>query len=133
MTAHLIRLLILLWLIAGTVVPPPAGADPGRPTAVAGDRVAITFVSDRQDNGPSTWFDALNRPRSQERTVLVEPVGAARLWTSTLVYTAVSTTLRLSATFTTTGSFARCVVTVNDELRDQHTALRSGARVTCAS
>ena len=133
MTAHLIRLLILLWLIAGTVVPPPAGAAPGRPTAVAGDRVAITFVSDRQDNGPSTWFDALNRPRSQERTVRVEPVGAARLWTSTLVYTAVSTTLRLSATFTTTGSFARCVVTVNDELRDQHTALRSGARVTCAS
>ena len=134
MTAHLLRTALLSWFIVAAAGTPTASADaePPTATATAGERVAVSFVSDRRDNGPSSWFDALNRPRSQEHTILPEPVGSARLWTSTLVFTASGPVQRLTATFTTSGSFARCVIVVNDEMRDERTSLAAQGKVTCS-
>lgn len=136
-----LSVLLVAWLSIGPatgLAAPHATATPSpAPTARAstaqqGDRIAITFVSDRSENGPSSWFDSSNRPRRQETTVLPVPVTGARLWTSTLVFTAQRTAQRLSAGFTTSGSFARCVVTVNDEVRDEQLSTERGGRVSCA-
>ncbi len=131
---------MLSWLVVATTalpssaLAPPAVAGPGpgpTATAVPGDRIAITFVSDRRDNGASDWFDSLGRPRRQAQTMLPEPTSAA-LWSATLVYTAQVPALRLTAGFTTTGSFARCLIAVNDEVRAVRTTIEDRGRVTCA-
>ncbi|MFT3899507.1 MAG: hypothetical protein QM728_04570 [Gordonia sp. (in: high G+C Gram-positive bacteria)] len=134
MTPSFARPLILLALVLGGCAPPAVAAPaPGAaPTAHRGDRIAITFVSDRQHNGPSRWFDSLNRPRQQTDTVLPAQSSTTRLWTSSLVYTAQRPAQRLTSTFTTGGGFARCVVLVNDKVRDAKTVAGKGARVTCA-
>ena len=108
----------------------PAAKPDAEPNVDAGMRVTITFVSDVRDNGESTWFDALGRPRTQAKTPLAESLGSAALWSSTLAYTAQAPT-RLSATFTTGGSFARCTILVDDEVRATDTVTTSGGRATC--
>lgn len=132
MTKRLLAILLLLWLTA-TLAAPAATAQPDAgPTADAGTRIAITFVSDVRDNGEATWFDALGRPRTQAKTPLAEPLGAAALWSSTLVYTAEAPT-RLIATFTTGGSFARCTIFIDDQVRATNTVTTRGGRAACTA
>ncbi|GAB08712.1 hypothetical protein GOARA_016_00160 [Gordonia araii NBRC 100433] len=139
MTAHLHplrpsarRLLPLIVLsVIGTTAPSVVAAPSPSSTVAAGSRVAITFVADRRDNGPAAWFDSLGRQREQARTVLSSFSTAQQLWSSTLVYTS-QQPVRLTASFTTGGAFARCVITVDDEVRDTRTTVATRGRVTCA-
>ncbi|GED97304.1 hypothetical protein [Gordonia crocea] len=136
--AHLARrfppvlLALSLLPLALITTPGAASAAPVTPSATTGDRIAVTFVSDRRDNGPSTWFDAAGRPRSQAQTVLMQPLADAGLWTATLTLVVRAPAHQITAAFTTTGTFARCVVAVNDEILDTQTSLSPGGRVACA-
>jgi hypothetical protein len=137
MTKRLLTILLLLLLTGTSAAPaaakPGAPNEPGsKPPVDAGTRIGITFVSDVRDNGESTWFDAFGRPRTQTNTPLTDSVGGGTMWTSTLLYTTRATT-RVTATFTTGGSFARCVILVDEQVRVTDTATTRGGRAECTA
>ena len=130
MTKRLLAIPLLLCFIGALATPAATAKPDAEPNVDAGMRVTITFVSDVRDNGESTWFDALGRPRTQAKTPLAESLGSAALWSSTWRTPPRPRRARPRRSPPAV-RFAWCTILVDDEVRATDTVTTSGGRATC--